>query len=193
MPVFFWNDVNKQRYRESYFEMYPGIWRHGDWIKITKNNGVIVLGRSDATLNRGGVRIGTSEVYSALTVVPEIKDSLIVCIEKSGGEFWMPLFVVMQDGVPLTDAIKKKVNSSLRSAYSPRHVPDDIIAVPDIPYTLSGKKSEMPVKKILLGIDPSSAVNHGVLRNPESLNFFITLARTHNTPNFEPFARQPPG
>ncbi len=176
MPVFFWNDINKQRYRESYFELYPGLWRHGDWIRITTNNGVVVLGRSDATLNRGGVRIGTSEVYSALNTVRQVKDALIVCLERSGGKFWMPLFVMMQDGVQLTDAVKEQINKTLRTTYSPRHVPDDIISVPDIPYTLSGKKSELAVKKILLGIVPSRAVNTGVLKNPGSLNFFINMA-----------------
>jgi acetoacetyl-CoA synthetase len=180
MPVFFWNDFEKGRYRESYFEMYPGVWRHGDWIRITDNNGIVVLGRSDATLNRGGVRIGTSEVYSALTAVTEVKDALIVSIEKAEGKFWMPLFVIMHDGIDLTDDIKQKINGSLRNTYSPRHVPDEIIAVGDIPFTLSGKKSEMPVKKILLGIEPSRAANSAVLRNPDSLNFFIDLARARS-------------
>lgn len=176
MPVFFWNDEYKQRYRASYFEMFPGLWRHGDWIKISENDGIIVLGRSDATLNRGGIRIGTSEVYNALNSVTGVKDGLIVCIEQSGGKFWMPLFVVLQDGVQLNDELTRTINNTLRRMYSPRHVPDEVIAVPDIPYTLSGKKSEMPVKKILLGMEPSKAVNAGVLRNPEALKFFIDLA-----------------
>ena len=176
MPLFFWNDETGSRYRESYFEMYPGIWRHGDWIRITERGGVIIYGRSDATLNRGGVRIGTSEIYSAVERVPEVRDSLIVCIEKESGQFWMPLFVVMQNGVELTAAIKALINQSLKSNFSPRHVPDEIIQVPDIPYTLSGKKTETPVKKILLGANPAKALNRDVLRNPQAMDFFIALA-----------------
>jgi acetoacetyl-CoA synthetase len=173
MPVYFWNDPDFKRYHESYFEMYPGIWRHGDWIEITSHNGVIIYGRSDATLNRGGVRIGTSEIYRAVDKISEVSDSMIVCIEKQGGEFYMPLFVVMQDDKELTDEIKKKINSTIRTDYSPRHVPDEIIAVPALPYTISGKKTETPVKKILMGKDPSKVVNFGALKNPESISFFI--------------------
>jgi len=176
MPIYFWNDVENKRYTESYFEMFPGVWRHGDWIEVTKHGGVIIYGRSDATLNRGGVRIGTSEIYRAVDKVKEVKDSLIICIEKRGGKFWMPLFVLMQDGVELTDEIKNKINQALRTDYSPRHVPDEIIAVPEIPYTISGKKTETPVKKILMGRDPKEVVNSGALRNPGSMNFFISLS-----------------
>jgi acetoacetyl-CoA synthetase len=175
MPVSFWNDPNFHRYTESYFEMYPGIWRHGDWIEITTHDGIIIYGRSDATLNRGGVRIGTSEIYRAVDDVKEVKDSLIVCIEKTGGQFWMPLFVVMQEGIVLTDDIRKKINTTIRNRYSPRHVPDEILAVADIPYTISGKKTETPVKKVLMGQDPKKVVNAGALRNPESMEFFIRL------------------
>jgi acetoacetyl-CoA synthetase len=173
MPVFFWNDPDFARYTESYFEMYPGIWRHGDWIQITPRQGVIIYGRSDATLNRGGIRIGTSEIYRAVDQVKEVKDSMIICIEKEGGEFWMPLFVLMQEGIALDDDLKKKINTTIRYAYSPRHVPDVIIAVPDIPYTISGKKTETPVKKILMGKDPKKVVNAGSLRNPDAMDFFI--------------------
>jgi acetoacetyl-CoA synthetase len=176
MPVSFWNDPEFKRYNESYFEMYPGVWRHGDWTEITSREGVIIYGRSDATLNRGGIRIGTSEIYRAVDKVKEVKDSLIICLEKSGGEFWMPLFVVMQEGISLTDELKKKLNTTIRSEYSPRHVPDEIIAVPDIPYTISGKKTETPVKKVLMGKDPKEVVNAGSLRNPGSMDFFIQLS-----------------
>src|SRR5690606_26933888 len=134
---YFWNDPDFKRYTESYFEMYPGTWRHGDWIKITPHEGVIIYGRSDATLNRGGIRIGTSEIYRAVDQVKSVKDSLIICIEKNNGDFWMPLFVVMQPGTQLTDEIKKEINTAIRLAYTPRHVPDEIIEVPDIPYTIS--------------------------------------------------------
>lgn len=173
MPVFLWNDPENHKYRESYFEMFPGIWRHGDWIELTERLGVVIYGRSDATLNRDGVRIGTSEIYRAVEKVPEVKDSLIVCVERPGGKFYMPLFVMLQPGYTLTDELKKKINALLRSEYSPRHVPDVILTVADIPYTISGKKTETPVKKILLGRDPSKVVSLGSLRNPESLQFFI--------------------
>jgi acetoacetyl-CoA synthetase len=178
MPISFWNDENFRRYNESYFEMYPGIWRHGDWIEITVREGVIIYGRSDATLNRGGIRIGTSEIYRAVDKVKEVKDSLIVCVEKEGGEFWMPLFVVMQDGTHLTEDLKKKINATIRNDYTPRHVPDEIIVAPDLPYTISGKKTETPVKKVLMGKDPEKVINAGSLRNPGSMEFFINLLKT---------------
>jgi acetoacetyl-CoA synthetase len=177
MPIYFWNDHDNSRYRESYFEMFPGVWRHGDWTQITPRKGIIIYGRSDATLNRAGIRIGTSEIYRAVDKVKEVKDSLIICIEKSNGDFWMPLFVVMQDNQQLTDEIKKKINNTIRGEYSPRHVPDEIIAVPDIPYTISGKKTETPVKKVLMGKDPKEVVNAGSLKNPSSMEHFITMAK----------------
>lgn len=176
MPIFFWNDEDRTRYRESYFEVYPGVWRHGDWIRITDRSSLIIYGRSDATLNRGGVRIGTSEIYSAVDLVPEVRDSLVVCLEEKNGQFWMPLFVAMKPGIALTEEIKIRISQSLRSNFSPRHVPDEIIEVPDIPYTLSGKKTETPVKKILLGADPSTTMNRDVMRNPRAMDFFISLA-----------------
>lgn len=175
MPIYFWNDPEYKRYKESYFEMYENIWRHGDWIKITPQHGIIIYGRSDATLNRGGIRIGTSEIYRALDGVKELRDCLIICIEKEGGEFWMPLFVQLAIGISLTADLKNKINSTIRQAYSPRHVPDEIIEVPDIPYTISGKKTETPVKKVLMGKDPKKVVNIGALRNPESIEFFVKL------------------
>jgi acetoacetyl-CoA synthetase len=177
MPVYFWNDPEFKRYHESYFEMYPGVWRHGDWIRITPRQGVVIYGRSDATLNRGGVRIGTSEIYRAVDKVKEVKDSLVLCLEKDGGGFWMPLFVVMHEGQPLSDEIRKKINTTIRNEYSPRHVPDEIMAVPDVPYTISGKKTETPVKKVLMGKDPAEVVNAGALKNPASMDFFISLAK----------------
>jgi acetoacetyl-CoA synthetase len=178
MPVYFWNDPDFKRYQESYFEMYPAVWRHGDWIKITPRNGVIIYGRSDATLNRGGIRIGTSEIYRAVDKVKEVKDSLMVCLEKDHGEFYMPLFVQLQPGVVLTEDVKKKINLIIRQDYSPRHVPDQIVAVPEIPYTVSGKKTEMPVKKILMGKSLQAVANAGSLRNPEALNFFIEFYKS---------------
>jgi acetoacetyl-CoA synthetase len=178
MPIYFWNDPNHKRYLESYFEMFPGKWRHGDWIEITSRKGIIIYGRSDATLNRGGVRIGTSEIYRAMDKIPEVQDSLIICIEKERGEFYMPLFVVMAGTHQLTDEVRKKIINTIRSDYSPRHVPDEIIVVPDIPYTISGKKTETPVKKVLMGKDAGQVMNLGALRNPASINFFARFYET---------------
>lgn len=183
MPVFFWNDNDFARYEESYFEMYPGVWRHGDWIRITPRNGVVIYGRSDATLNRGGVRIGTSEIYRAVDKVEEIRDSLVVCLERPDGKFLMPLFVVVRDGFELDENLSRKIKTAIREAYSPRHVPDIIMPVPDVPYTISGKKTETPVKKILMGKDPSKVINPGSLRNPDTLEHFAELAKN---PMFRP-------
>lgn len=177
MPVFFWNDRDHKRYLSSYFEMYPGVWRHGDWVKITSEGGVIILGRSDTTLNRQGVRIGTAEIYRAVDKIPEIKDSLIVNLELPHGEDYMPLFVLMQDGYRLNEELVRRVKKQIRSEFSPRHVPDDIIEVDDIPYTISGKKMEAPVKRILMGMSPEQAASKGGMRNPESLNFFKSVQR----------------
>ena len=177
MPVFFWNDPGDVRYRSSYFEHFPGVWRHGDWVRITDRGGVVIYGRSDATLNRGGVRIGTAEVYNAVEGIPEIRDSLVLSIELPGGQYLMPLFVVLAEGITLTDELKKRINARLREKYSPRHVPDEIIAAPAIPYTISGKKMEAPVKKILMGMDPGEAATPGAMKNPESLAFFAGWRR----------------
>lgn len=187
MPIYFWNDRNdgprndgprndgsrsNERYRKSYFDEYPGIWRHGDYIQITERNGVIIHGRSDATLNRAGVRIGTSEIYSAVESLPEINDSLVVGLERPGGQYFMPLFVVLKPGISLTDELTARIKRTLQSQFSPRHVPDAIYAVDEIPYTISGKKLETPVKKILSGMDASLATSRDTLRNPASLDQF---------------------
>ncbi|MBI5914781.1 MAG: acetoacetate--CoA ligase [Bacteroidetes bacterium] len=173
MPVFFWGDENNERYLDSYFDLYPGVWRHGDWIEITEHGGIIIYGRSDASLNRQGVRIGTAEIYRAIDKIPEVRDSLIVNIEQEGGGDYMPLFVLLNDGVALTDDLRQKIRQTLRSDYSPRHVPDDIIVCPEIPYTISGKKMEAPVKKILMGKPIEKAANLDSMKNPGSLAFFV--------------------
>ena len=177
MPIYFWDDPEKARYQESYFELFPGIWRHGDWVKITARDSLVILGRSDATLNRHGVRIGTAEIYRAVNKVRSVKDSLIVNLELEGGRHYMPLFVLMKEGEPLTEAVIKELSQTLRQTYSPRHVPDEVIEVEDIPYTISGKKLEAPVKKILLGYPLEKAANPDAMRNPESLDFFVALGR----------------
>ncbi|MBL7782217.1 MAG: acetoacetate--CoA ligase [Saprospiraceae bacterium] len=176
MPVFFWNDPDGTKYHNSYFDTFPGVWRHGDWIQITERDSVVILGRSDATLNRQGVRIGTAEIYRALDAIPEIKDSLIINLEYADGTDWMPLFVTLAPGAVLDDSLKKRINTSLRTAYSPRHVPDTIIEIPDVPYTISGKKMETPVKKILQRKPLDKAYNRDSMRNPEAMAFFITMA-----------------
>lgn len=173
MPLYFWKDVDNQKYRSSYFEKYADVWTHGDWIKITKNLGIIIYGRSDATLNRDGVRIGTAEVYNAVEGLSEIKDSLIICIEKTDGSFFMPLYVVLHENQVLNDDLKNKIKSQLRKQYSPRHIPDAIFAVPEIPYTISGKKMEMPIKKILMGTPVEKAVSLDAMRNPQSIDWFV--------------------
>jgi acetoacetyl-CoA synthetase len=173
MPIYFWNDPGNHRYRSSYFEDIPGVWRHGDWVKITKEGGVVIYGRSDATLNRHGVRIGTAEIYRVLNEIAEIEDSLIVNLELEGGRHFMPLFVKLRKHEQVTDDLKKKIATALKTKYSPRHVPDDVIQVDDIPYTISGKKMEAPVKKILMGMKAEETLNPDAMRNPESLDYFI--------------------
>ena len=176
MPLFFWNDAGGQRYYDSYFDHYPGVWRHGDWACFRTNGGVVISGRSDSTLNRLGVRIGTSEVYRAVEAIPEVIDSLVIGLEKPGGSYDMPLFVVLRDGVELDDALRKRISDEIRLRFTPRHVPDRIIQVPAIPRTLNGKKLEVPIKRILLGHSPQSVVNPGSLINPDALDFFLALA-----------------
>lgn len=172
MPIYFWGDEGNERYVDSYYGMYPNVWRHGDWIKITSRQSVIIYGRSDATLNRDGVRIGTAEIYSAVESIPGIRDSLAVYLEKENGGGVISLFVVLHNGNELTDDLKASIKQALRTQYSPRHVPDTIEQVSDIPYTISGKKMEAPVKKILMGMDPAKVANPDTMRNPESLRGF---------------------
>jgi acetoacetyl-CoA synthetase len=177
MPIYFWNDPEGERYRESYFDVYPGVWRHGDWIKVKDDGACVIYGRSDSTINRGGIRMGTSEIYSAVDKVEEVADSLVVDVPKGGGSSFMPLFVVLQEGVDLDDDLQNRIKGSIRENTSPRHVPNEIFAVPDIPKTLNGKKLEVPVKKILSGIPPEKAASKESLSNPESLDRFVELSR----------------
>ena len=176
MPIYFWNDPEGERYRESYFDVYPGVWRHGDWIKVKENGACVIYGRSDSTINRGGVRMGTSEIYSAVDKVEEVTDSIVVDVPRGGGSSFMTLYVVLREGVALDDDLKSRIKSSIRENASPRHVPNEIFAVPDIPKTLNGKKLEVPVKKILSGTPPEKAASKESLSNPESLDWFVELA-----------------
>jgi acetoacetyl-CoA synthetase len=176
MPVCFWGDEDNKRYLESYFDVYPGIWRHGDFFKMNERGGCFVLGRSDATLNRYGIRIGTAEIYRTLAALPEIDDSLIVNLDLPQGTFFMPLFVKLRPGFHLNDALIAKIATALRTEYSPRHVPDKVYQVEYIPYTLTGKKMEVPVRRILMGVPAEKAANRDAVANPQALDFFIVYA-----------------
>ncbi len=176
MPISFWNDPGDRRYRESYFEHYPGLWRHGDWVVINERGGVVIYGRSDSTINRQGVRMGSSEIYRVVEGLPEVLDSLVIDLEGLGGASYMPLFVVLREGLALDEALEKQIKGAIRAALSPRHVPDAIFAIPDVPRTLSGKKLEVPVKKILMGAPVERAANPDSLKNPELLAYFVELA-----------------
>jgi acetoacetyl-CoA synthetase len=174
MPVAFWGDDDMSRYRDAYFAEFPGRWRHGDWITITERGSCIISGRSDATLNRGGVRIGTSEFYAVVEGFPEVSDSVVIHLDDPDR---LLLFVALRDGASLTEELRARLASELRAQLSPRHVPDEIVAVPAVPRTLSGKKLEVPLKRILTGTPPDMAASRGSLANPESLDAFVALAR----------------
>jgi acetoacetyl-CoA synthetase len=176
MPVFFWGDEDGSRYRASYFEMYPGIWRHGDWIEITSRGTAIIYGRSDSTINRGGIRMGTSEIYRAVSAVPDVLDALVVDVPKPGTEGWMPLFVVLREGAALTDELEAEIKRGIREQCSPRHVPNQIFQIKEVPRTLSGKVLEVPVKRILMGEAPEKAASRDSLANPKALDYFTELA-----------------
>jgi acetoacetyl-CoA synthetase len=177
MPLRFWNDPDNRRYLETYFQEFPGVWRHGDFFRIDAQGRCFVLGRSDATLNRYGIRIGTAEIYRTLALIPEVRDALIVNLDLPGGGFFMPLFVKLTEGVVLDAALEAKIRDTLRREYTPRHVPDKIYQVPGIPYTLTGKKMEVPVRRILLGVAPEKAANRSGVSDPAALDFFIGYAQ----------------
>jgi acetoacetyl-CoA synthetase len=189
MPLFLWGDRDGQRLRESYFDMYPGIWRHGDWIRITPRGGSVIYGRSDSTINRQGVRMGTSEIYRATAAIEEVIDALVVDIPTVGGpdshpvnsgpgveELWMILFVVLGDGLHLEPELEVRIKQRIREDCSPRHVPNQVLQISEVPRTLSGKVLEVPVKRILMGAVPSEAASVESLANPHSLDYFVKLA-----------------
>ena len=178
MPVAFWNDPDGSRYRDAYFEMFPGVWRHGDWITITDHGSVIVHGRSDSTLNRHGIRMGSADIYQAVERLPEIAEALVIGAEQPDGGYWMPLFVVLAEGVELDDALRDKVKSTIRAEVSPRHVPDDIILAPGIPHTRTGKKLEVPIKKLFQGADAEKVVERSAVDDPDLLQWYVTQRRT---------------
>jgi acetoacetyl-CoA synthetase len=180
MPIRFWNDPGDMRYRESYFEHFPGVWRHGDFMKLNARGGCYIYGRSDSTLNRNGVRIGSAEIYRVVEQIPEVADSLVVCCELPGGQFFMPMFLRLQPGVPLDDALRARIVKKLREECSPRHVPDRMYPVDAIPYTLTGKKMEVPVRKILMGWPPERAASRDAMMNPTAIDYFIRFAQESN-------------
>jgi len=181
MPLYFWNDPGGQRLHESYFDTYPGLWRHGDWIRITPRGGAVIYGRSDTTINRHGIRMGTSEIYRVVEEFPEVLDSLVVDLEYLGRESYMPLFVVLREGIELDDGLAGRIKQAIRENLSARHAPNEIIAVDEVPRTLTGKKMELPIKKLLLGVDLSKAANADAMANPHALDFFIEFAKRRGT------------
>ena len=178
MPIAIWGDEDGSRYRESYFDLYPGIWRHGDWIEITSRGTAIISGRSDSTINRGGVRIGTGEIYRAVAGVPEVLDALVVDLPRPGTAGWIVLFVVLADGVPLDEALEGRIAKQLREDCSPRHAPDEVRKIDAVPRTISGKLVEVPVKRILMGADPAAVASRESLADPAALDLFVELARS---------------
>ncbi len=183
MPLYFWNDPGNRRYLDSYFDMYPGIWRHGDWIRIVPHpeigaSGAVIYGRSDATINRHGIRMGTAELYRAVEAQPEVLDSLVVDLEYLGRESYMPLFVVLRDGLVLDEALAQRLKAAIRHALSARHVPNEIFQVAGVPRTLSGKKMELPVKKLLLGAPPEKVFHRDAMANAGSIDWFVAFSES---------------
>jgi acetoacetyl-CoA synthetase len=180
MPLYFWNDPDATRYRESYFEPWPGVWRHGDWLEITDRGTCLITGRSDSTLNRGGVRMGTADIYAAVESIPAVLDCVVLGVEQPDGGYWMPLFVQLAPGEELTDELQAQLKQAIREQASPRHVPDEIIAVPGVPHTRTGKRLEVPLKRLFQGVDPEKAVNVGAVDDASLVEHYVTLAKARS-------------
>jgi acetoacetyl-CoA synthetase len=178
MPIRFWGDPDGTRYRASYFETFPGVWRHGDWIEITSRGTAVIYGRSDSTINRQGVRMGTSEIYRAVLAEPDVLDALVIDVPRPGTEGWMPLFVVLREGVDLSDELADAIKRRIREECSPRHVPNAVFEIAEVPRTLSGKVLEVPVKRILMGTPPEQAASRDSLANPAALDWFVEFAES---------------
>jgi acetoacetyl-CoA synthetase len=176
MPLRFWNDPDGERYRDSYFSTWPGVWRHGDWVEITPRGTCVISGRSDSTLNRGGVRMGTAELYRVVEGLDEVVDSLVVDVSEPGGEGRLLLFVVLRPGAELDRELERRIRDALRTELSPRHVPDQVHAIAEVPRTLSGKKLEVPIKRMLTGTPIDRAVSEGALANPKAVHEVVALA-----------------
>jgi acetoacetyl-CoA synthetase len=177
MPVSFWNDADGSRYREAYFDMYPGVWRHGDWITITARGSVVIHGRSDSTLNRNGIRMGSADIYQAVEVLDEVAEALVIGVEKADGGYWMPMFVVLNAGFALDDPLTTRIRTAVREGASPKHVPDEIIAVPGIPHTHTGKKVEVPIKRLLQGAQIEDVLDAQAVDDPSLLAWFATFGQ----------------
>jgi acetoacetyl-CoA synthetase len=175
MPIAFWHDADGSRYRSAYFEMFPGVWRHGDWITITGHGSIIVHGRSDSTLNRHGIRMGSADIYQAVERLPEVAEALVIGAEQPDGEYWMPLFVVLAAGAELTDELRDRINHTIREQVSPRHVPDEILVAPGVPHTRTGKKLEVPIKKLFQGADAARVVEKSAVDDPALLDWYANL------------------
>lgn len=181
MPVFFWNDADSARYLGSYFEDFPGLWRHGDWIRFTERGTAVIYGRSDTTINRFGIRMGTAEIYRVIEALPEVSDSLVVDLEYLGRPSYMPLFVVLAEGLELTPALSTRIKNAIKTQASARHVPNDVFQVREVPRTLTGKKMELPVRKLLLGADARQVASPDAMANPQAMAYFEAFAQRLNT------------
>jgi acetoacetyl-CoA synthetase len=177
MPLRFWNDPGDARYREAYFEPWPGVWRHGDWLEITDRGTCLITGRSDSTLNRGGVRMGTADIYAAVESIPAVVDCVVLGVEQPDGGYWMPLFVQLAPGSELTDELRDEIRAAIRQQASPRHVPDEIVAVPGVPHTRTGKRLEVPLKRLFQGVDPARALNLGAVDDADVVAHYVELAK----------------
>lgn len=182
MPLYFWNDTDGQRYRDSYFDTFTGVWRHGDWIRFTPRGTAVIYGRSDSTINRFGIRMGTAEIYRVVEEMPQVRDSLVVDLEYLGRPSFLPLFVVLQPGVQMDDALRQAICEQIRTKASARHVPNEVYVVDEIPRTLTGKKMEVPVRKLLLGAPLEKVASPDAMTNPSSMDFFVKLAAELNAP-----------
>ena len=183
MPLYLWGDEDGSRYRESYFEMFPGVWRHGDWLELTRRGTAVIYGRSDSTINRGGIRMGTSEIYRAVLGIDAVVDALVVDVPRPGTDGWMPLFVVLREGAELDEEVPREIARRVREQCSPRHVPDEVFQIDEVPRTLSGKVLEVPVKRILMGTPPEKAASRDSLANPAALDYFVAMAGRLGVPS----------
>ncbi|MBB3677657.1 acetoacetate--CoA ligase [Modestobacter versicolor] len=177
MPLFFWNDPDGSRYREAYFEPWPGVWRHGDWLEVTERGTCLITGRSDSTLNRGGVRMGTADIYAAVEAVPAVVDCVVLGVEQRDGGYWMPLFVQLAPGAELTPELTAEITAAIRAGASPRHVPDEVVVVPGVPHTRTGKRLEVPLKRLFQGVPPEKALNVGAVDDAAVVEHYVELAR----------------
>jgi acetoacetyl-CoA synthetase len=181
MPVGFWDDPDGSRYADAYFDVYPGVWRHGDWVTVTEHGSIVVHGRSDSTLNRHGIRMGSADIYAVVERRDDVVEALVIGAEMADGSYWMPLFVVLPEGRTLDAALVDDIRAQLRAEASPRHVPDEVLQVPAVPHTRTGKKLEVPVKRLLQGAPLEGVVNLGSVDDPALLDYFVELAAQRRT------------